>query len=167
MHKFSKKQISSMEKATFGAGCFWHVEDSFVKVNGVKSAIVGYMGGSLKNPTYEEVCTGMTGHTEVVHVEYDPSKVSYEVLLDAFWSMHDPTTMNRQGPDVGTQYRSVIFVYNKDQGHVARASKIKLQASGKYKRDVVTAIEPASELYKAEEYHQQYYEKQSCLRIQY
>ena len=154
-----------MERATFGAGCFWHVEDSFIKVNGVKSTMVGYMGGSLKNPTYEDVCTDMTGHTEVVQVEYDPSKVSYEVLLNAFWSIHDPTTMNRQGPDVGTQYRSVIFVHTKDQEYAARVSKIKLQASGKYERDVVTAIEPASELHKAEEYHQQYYEKQRCLRI--
>ncbi|MCS4537785.1 MAG: peptide-methionine (S)-S-oxide reductase MsrA [Thaumarchaeota archaeon] len=156
-----------MEKATFGAGCFWHVEDAFMKVNGVKSTKVGYMGGSLKNPTYKDVCTDMTGHAEVVQVEYDPSKLSYEELLDVFWSIHDPTTMNRQGPDIGTQYRSAIFVHNKNQEAAARASKTKLQNSGKSKRDIVTAIEPALEFYKAEEYHQQYYEKQRCLRIQY
>jgi len=156
-----------MEKATFGAGCFWHVEDAFMKVNGVKSTMVGYMGGSLKNPTYKDVCTDMTGHAEVVQIEYDPSKVPYEKLLDVFWSIHDPTTMNRQGPDIGTQYRSAIFVHNKNQEAAAKASKMKLQTSGKYKRDIVTVIEPALEFYKAEEYHQQYYEKQRCLRIQY
>lgn len=156
-----------MEKATFGAGCFWHVEDAFMELKGVKPTMVGYMGGSLKNPTYEDVCTDMTGHAEVVQVEYDTSKISYEELLDVFWSIHDPTTMNRQGPDVGSQYRSVIFVHSKNQEEAARASKMKLQASGKYNKDVVTAIEPAAEFHKAEEYHQQYYEKQRCLRIQH
>ena len=154
-----------MEKATFGAGCFWHVEDAFMKVKGVKSTTVGYMGGSLKNPTYKDVCTDMTGHAEVVLVEYDPSKVSYEELLDVFWSIHEPTTMNRQGPDVGTQYRSAIFAHNKNQEAVAKASKMKLQTSGKHKSNIVTAIEPAVEFYTAEEYHQAYYEKQRCLRI--
>lgn len=154
-----------MTKATFGAGCFWHVEDAFAKVKGVSSTTVGYMGGWYKNPTYKDVCTDETGHAEVVQVEYNPAKVSYEELLDVFWSIHDPTTMNRQGPDIGTQYRSVIFYHDTKQEAIAKASKQKLQSSGKNKRDVVTAIEPASEFYKAEEYHQQYYEKQRCLRV--
>ncbi|MBI2125857.1 MAG: peptide-methionine (S)-S-oxide reductase MsrA [Thaumarchaeota archaeon] len=148
-----------MEKATFGAGCFWHVEDDFRKVNGVTSTTVGYMGGRLKNPTYEDVCTDKTGHVEVVQVEYDPSKVSYEDLLNLFWGNHDPTTPNRQGPDEGTQYRSAIFFHNAEQEKLAKASKEKLQESGKYRKPIVTEIAPASEFWRAEEYHQQYYEK--------
>ena len=148
-----------MAKATFGAGCFWGVEAAFRQVTGVTSAAVGYLGGTLKNPTYHDVCTGKTGHAEVVQLEYDPSLVSYEELLNVFWSLHDPTTLNRQGPDVGTQYRSAIFFHNAEQEAVAKASKEKLQSSGRYKRDIVTEMTPASEFYRAEEYHQQYIEK--------
>ena len=148
-----------MAKATFGAGCFWGVEAAFRQVKGVASTAVGYLGGALKNPTYHDVCTGKTGHAEVVQLEYDPSLVSYEELLNVFWSLHDPTTLNRQGPDVGTQYRSAIFFHNAEQEAVAKASKEKLQNSGRYKRDIVTEITPASEFYRAEEYHQQYIEK--------
>ena len=147
------------EKATFAAGCFWQVEEAFSKANGVVSAMVGYTGGKTKNPSYEKVCTDTTGHTEAVHVEFDPSKVSYEELLDIFWSIHDPTQLNRQGPDVGTQYRSAIFYHNETQRKAAIASKEKLEKSGKYKKPVVTAIAPVSEFYKAEEYHQKYLEK--------
>ncbi len=148
-----------MAKATFGAGCFWGVEAAFRRVTGVSSTAVGYLGGTLKNPTYHDVCTGKTGHAEVVQLEYDPSLVSHEELLNVFWSLHDPTTLNRQGPDVGTQYRSAIFFHNAAQEAVAKASKEKLQNSGRYKRDIVTEITPASEFYRAEEYHQQYFEK--------
>lgn len=147
------------EKATFGAGCFWGVESAFRKVKGVVSTQVGYSGGSFKNPTYEDVCTDGTGHAEVVQVEYDPAQVSYEALLDLFWRIHDPTTPNRQGPDVGTQYRSAIFYHSPEQKAAAEASKEKLQKSGRYKRSVVTEITPAPEFYPAEEYHQQYFEK--------
>ncbi len=145
-----------MEKATFGAGCFWGVEAAFRQVKGVVSTTVGYSGGRFKNPTYKDVCTDQTGHAEVVQVEYDPSKVSYEDLLSVFWQNHDPTTLNRQGPDVGTQYRSVIFFHNAEQEAAAKASKEKLEGSGKYNRPIVTEITPASEFYRAEEYHQQY-----------
>ena len=148
-----------MAKATFGAGCFWGVEAAFRQVTGVTSAAVGYLGGTLKNPTYHDVCTGKTGHAEVVQLEYDPSQVSYDELLNVFWSLHDPTTLNRQGPDVGTQYRSAIFFHHAEQEAVAKASKEKLQNSGRYKRDIVTEMTPASEFYRAEEYHQQYIEK--------
>ncbi|MFQ5960654.1 MAG: peptide-methionine (S)-S-oxide reductase MsrA [Candidatus Methylomirabilales bacterium] len=148
-----------MEKATFGAGCFWGIEAAFRKVPGVVSTSVGYAGGSFNNPTYKDVCSGGTGHAEVVQVEYDPSKVSYEELLDVFWKIHDPTTLNRQGPDVGTQYRSAIFFHNSEQEATARMSKEKLQSSGQYKKPVVTEITPASEFYRAEEYHQRYFEK--------
>lgn len=147
------------EKATFGAGCFWGVEAAFRQVKGVTSTSVGYMGGTLENPTYEDVCTDRTGHAEVVEVFYDPAEVSYEELLEVFWSIHDPTTLNRQGPDRGTQYRSVIFYHTPAQEAAARASKEKLQGSGIFKRPIVTQIEPAKEFYRAEEYHQQYYEK--------
>jgi peptide-methionine (S)-S-oxide reductase len=149
----------TVQKATFGAGCFWGVEAAFRKVRGVVSTSVGYMGGSLDNPTYEDVCTDRTGHAEVVEVIYDPAAVSYEDLLEIFWKIHDPTTLNRQGPDRGTQYRSVIFYHTPEQEAQARASINKLKQSGKYKREIVTAIEPASQFWKAEEYHQQYYEK--------
>lgn len=150
---------STLQKATFGAGCFWGVEAAFRKVKGVVSTTVGYMGGTLENPTYEDVCTNLTGHAEVVEVIYDPSVVTYENLLDVFWKIHDPTTLNRQGPDYGTQYRSVIFYHTPEQEATARASKDKLQRSGMYKRDIVTQIEPATQFYRAEEYHQQYFEK--------
>ncbi len=148
-----------MAKATFGAGCFWGVEAAFRRLTGVSSTAVGYLGGTLKNPTYHDVCTGKTGHAEVVQLEYDPSLVSHEELLNVFWSLHDPTTLNRQGPDVGTQYRSAIFFHNAEQEAVTKASKEKLQNSGRYKRDIVTEMTPASEFYRAEEYHQQYIEK--------
>jgi len=147
------------EKATFGAGCFWGVEAAFRTVTGVVSTTVGYSGGSSKNPTYKDVCSGRTGHAEVVQVEYDPSKTSYEELLNVFWGVHDPTQMNRQGPDVGTQYRSAIFFYNAEQEDAAKASKAHLEKSGRYRKPIVTEIIPASEFYMAEEYHQQYFEK--------
>lgn len=148
-----------MEKATFGAGCFWGVEAAFRRVEGVLSTSVGYMGGTLKNPSYKDVCTDKTGHAEVVQVEYDPSKLPYDELLKVFWENHDPTTLNRQGPDVGTQYRSVVFFHNPQQESEAKASKEKLQRAGVYKRPVVTEITPATEFWRAEEYHQQYLEK--------
>ena len=148
-----------MEKATFGAGCFWGVEAHFRQIPGVTDATVGYLGGETKNPTYQDVCTDQTGHAEVVQLTYDPAKVSYEQLLEAFWNMHNPTTPNRQGPDVGTQYRSAIFFHTPEQKATAEASKAKLQASGRYRSPVVTEITPASEFYRAEEYHQRYLEK--------
>ena len=148
-----------MEKATFGAGCFWGPEETFRKTEGVTSACVGYMGGSLENPSYEEVCTGRTGHAEVVHVEFDPAKISYEDLLEVFWACHDPTTRNRQGPDIGTQYRSAIFFYGPEQEVIARESRDKLERSGRHRRQVVTEITPASTFYPAEEYHQRYIQK--------
>jgi len=147
------------EKATFGAGCFWGVEAAFCKLKGVVSTAVGYSGGSSKNPTYKDVCSGRTGHAEVVQVEYDPSKTSYEELLNVFWGVHDPTQMNRQGPDVGTQYRSAIFFHNAEQEAAAKAAKARLEKSGRYRKPVVTEIIPASEFYAAEEYHQRYFEK--------
>jgi peptide-methionine (S)-S-oxide reductase len=152
-------RVFMTEKATFAAGCFWGVEAAFRQVKGVLQTAVGYSGGKTKNPTYEDVCTDRTGHAEVVQVEFDPTKVSYEKLLDVFWENHDPTTMNRQGPDVGTQYRSAIFFHTPAQESAARASKAKLEASGRYKRPIVTEISPAAEFYPAEEYHQQYLEK--------
>ena len=148
-----------MDKATFGAGCFWGVEAAFRRVKGVVSTAAGYSGGTLKNPTYEDVCTDSTGHAEVVQIEYDSSQVSYEELLNLFWEIHDPTTLNRQGPDVGAQYRSVIFYHSSAQDSVAEASKEKLQNSGRTRGPVVTEITPASEFYRAEEYHQRYFER--------
>ena len=148
-----------MEKATFGAGCFWGVEARFRKVNGVIDAVSGYSGGNTKNPTYKDVCTDKTGHAEVVQVTYDPSIVSYEEILEVFWNIHNPTTLNRQGWDIGTQYRSVVFYHSEDQKQKALKLKEKLDKSGRYKKPIVTEITPASEFYKAEEYHQRYYEK--------
>ncbi len=148
-----------MEKATFGAGCFWGVEAAFRQIKGVKTTAVGYMGGKLKDPTYQDVCTDRTGHAEVVQVEFDPSEVSYEELLRVFWENHDPTTLNRQGPDTGTQYRSVIFYHTPEQEAAAKASKEALGKSGGYKRPIVTEISPAPEFWRAEDYHQQYLEK--------
>lgn len=150
-----------MKKATFGAGCFWGVEAAFRRVPGVVSTAVGYMGGSLKNPTYHDVCTGTTGHAEVVQVEYDPSQVSYDDLLNLFWTIHDPTSLNHQGPDVGAQYRSVIFFHDTEQRAAALASKQRLRLSGQYRRPIVTEITRASTFYPAEEYHQHYLEKQT------
>lgn len=148
-----------METATFGAGCFWGVEETFRQVPGVVETTVGYLGGHMKNPTYQDVCTDETGHAEVVQVKYDPAKVSYDQLLDVFWSNHDPTTLNRQGPDWGKQYRSAIFFHTPEQEREARASKDKMQASGKFRRPIVTEITPASTFYPAEEYHQKYLAK--------
>jgi peptide-methionine (S)-S-oxide reductase len=148
-----------MENATFGAGCFWGVEAAFRQIKGVKATAVGYMGGKLKDPTYQDVCTDRTGHAEVVQVEFDPSQVSYEELLRTFWDNHDPTMLNRQGPDTGTQYRSVIFYHTPEQEAAAKASKVALEKSGRYKRPIVTEIVPAPEFWRAEEYHQQYLEK--------
>jgi peptide-methionine (S)-S-oxide reductase len=149
-----------MAKATFAAGCFWGVEDAFRQVKGVKSTTVGYTGGTAKSPTYKEVCTGRTGHAEAVEVDYDPAQVSYLELLAVFWKSHDPTTMNRQGPDVGTQYRSGIFFHDAAQEKDARDSKAVLEKQGVFKRPIVTEIGPATEFYRAEDYHQQYFEKQ-------
>ena len=146
-------------KATFGAGCFWHVEDLFRKTKGVKSTKVGYTGGNLTNPTYEEVCTDRTGHAEAVEIEYDPNEISYEKLLDVFWNNHDPTSLNRQGPDVGVQYRSSIFFHNESQKQTAEKSKERLNSSGKFSKTIVTEIIPSPEFYKAEEYHQKYFQK--------
>jgi peptide-methionine (S)-S-oxide reductase len=148
-----------MEKATFGAGCFWGVEAAFRQIKGVKTTAVGYMGGKLKDPTYQDVCTDRTGHAEVVHVEFDPSEVSYEELLRVFWDNHDPTTLNRQGPDTGTQYRSVVFYHTPEQQAAAQVSKEALEKSGRYKRPIVTEISAAPEFWRAEDYHQQYLEK--------
>ncbi len=148
-----------MEKATFAAGCFWGVEEAFRHIDGVVDTAVGYEGGTLENPTYEDVCTDRTGHAEVVEVTFDPARVSYGQLVDFFFSIHDPTTLNRQGPDVGTQYRSAIFYHTPEQEAIARAAKERLQASGRFRRPIVTEIVPASTFWRAEEYHQRYLEK--------
>jgi peptide-methionine (S)-S-oxide reductase len=152
--------MMQLEKATFGAGCFWGIEVAFRKVPGVTDAVSGYLGGTLANPTYKDVCTGRTGHAEVVEVTYDPSRVGYEELLNVFWTSHDPTTLNRQGPDRGTQYRSAIFYHTEAQRAAAVASKERWNASGKFPSSIVTEITPASKFYRAEEYHQRYLEKQ-------
>jgi peptide-methionine (S)-S-oxide reductase len=151
--------VDDMEKATFGAGCFWGVEVAFRQVEGVLDAAVGYEGGRTENPTYRDVCTDSTGHAEVVEVTFDPAKVPYDRLLEVFWENHDPTTPNRQGPDVGTQYRSAIFFHTPEQEKAAHASKAKQEASGRFRRPIVTEIVPASSFYRAEEYHQRYLEK--------
>ena len=148
-----------MEKATFGAGCFWGVEAQFRQVKGVTSATVGYSGGAMEDPSYEDVCSGKTGHAEAVEVIFDPETISYNQLLDVFWSIHDPTTLNRQGPDVGSQYRSAIFTHDSGQVAAARASKERLQSSAGNTREIVTEITPATAFYRAEDYHQQYLKK--------
>jgi peptide-methionine (S)-S-oxide reductase len=148
-----------MAKATFGAGCFWGVESAFRQVKGVNDVAVGYEGGTLANPTYQDVCTDRTGHAEVVEVDFDPAQVAYEELLGIFFGIHDPTTLNRQGPDFGKQYRSVIFVHDAEQEAAARKVKDELDRAGRFPRKVVTQIAPASEFYRAEEYHQRYFEK--------
>lgn len=148
-----------LKKATFGAGCFWGVEDIFRKLEGVMDTQVGYAGGDFDHPSYQDVCSGVTGHAEVVEVNYDPEIISYTDLLDIFWNIHDPTTLNRQGPDIGTQYRSVIFYHNSKQEELALESKKSLEASGRYEREIVTEIKPAGKFWRAEEYHQQYIEK--------
>lgn len=146
-------------KATFGAGCFWGVEEMFRNMPGVIDTAAGYMGGSKEHPTYEDVCSHKTGHVEVVEVGYDPEKITYETLLNAFWQSHDPTTPNQQGPDYGSQYRSVIFFYNDDQKAQAEKSKNELTTGGKWGNPIVTEILPAKEFWRAEEYHQQYFAK--------
>lgn len=148
-----------MTKATFGAGCFWGIESAFRKVEGVVDTAVGYLGGTVPNPTYHDVCTNTTGHAEVVEVQYDPARVSFDQLLDVFWRIHNPTTLNRQGPDVGTQYRSAIFYHDDAQKAAAESSLERLRASGRFPRPIVTEITPASTFYRAEEYHQRYNEK--------
>lgn len=152
-----------MAVATFGAGCFWGVEAAFRKLDGVTATAVGYSGGHTSNPSYENVCSGQTGHAEVVQIEYDPDKVSYDDLLDVFWQNHDPTQVNRQGPDVGEQYRSVIFYHDPAQKTAAEISKQKLEQSRRLQRPIATAIEPATDFWKAEDYHQQYLEKRGRL----
>ncbi|MHB9035381.1 MAG: peptide-methionine (S)-S-oxide reductase MsrA [Armatimonadota bacterium] len=153
--------MDTHEKATFAAGCFWGVESAFRELigKGVVSTTVGYTGGHTENPTYEDVCSHTTGHAEAVEIQFDPSKISYKELLDVFWSIHDPTTPNRQGPDVGSNYRSAIFYHNPEQLKAAEESKAQLEKSGKFKRPIVTEITPAGVFYPAEDYHQQYYEK--------
>jgi len=148
-----------MATATFGAGCFWGVEEAFRRTPGVTETAVGYMGGHLENPNYLEVCTDRTGHAEVVQVQFDPSQVAYERLLEIFWELHNPTTLNRQGPDVGTQYRSAVFYHDAAQQAAAARLKERLQASGRFRRPVVTEITPASTFWRAEEYHQKYIQK--------
>ena len=145
-----------MEQATFGAGCFWGVEETFRKLPGVKETAVGYMGGHLKNPRYEDVCSDRSGHVEVVHIDFDPKKIAFKKLLDAFFSNHDPTQVNRQGPDFGTQYRSAVFYHSEKQKKDAEEIKKELDKSKKFSKPIATAIEPASEFYRAEEYHQKY-----------
>ncbi|MEO7366431.1 MAG: peptide-methionine (S)-S-oxide reductase MsrA [Gemmatimonadaceae bacterium] len=146
-------------KATFGAGCFWGVEAAYRQIPGVLSTSVGYLGGTLTSPTYNDVCSGRTGHAEVVQVKYDPARVTYDDLLTVFWENHDPTTMNRQGPDVGTQYRSAIFYHDDVQKAAAIASKDEREKAGRFRRPIVTEITPATDYYEAEDYHQQYLEK--------
>ena len=150
------------EIATFGAGCFWGVEAAFRRVPGVLDAVSGYAGGHTENPSYRDVCTDRTGHAEVVQVTFDPSKVSYEQLLDVFWKIHDPTQVNRQGPDFGTQYRTAIFYHSPEQEAAARKSKQALEASGRFRQSIATEITPAGPFWRAEEYHQRYLEKRGA-----
>ena len=147
----------NMAKATFGAGCFWHPQHVFDQLTGVSMTLVGYMGGTKSDPSYEEVCSGSTGHVEGVQLEYDPNKISYESLLDVLWKIHDPTQLNRQGPDFGTQYRSVIFFHDSEQEQIARSSIKRLVDAEKFNNDIVTAIEPAATFWEGEDYHQKYF----------
>ncbi len=149
-----------MEKATFGAGCFWGIEHAFRKVEGVVEAPVGYAGGTTAEPTYEQVCSGTTGHAEVVQVEFNPDKVSYEELLEVFWTIHDPTTLNRQGPDIGTQYRSAIYYHSLEQEQAAKDSIAALENGNRFRNPVVTELAPIDTFYMGEDYHQRYFEKQ-------
>ncbi len=149
-----------MEKATFGAGCFWGIEHAFRKVEGVVDAPVGYAGGTTADPTYEQVCSGTTGHAEVVEVEFDPAKVSYKELLEVFWAIHDPTTLNRQGPDIGTQYRSAIYFHSPEQEQAAKESIAALENGDRFRNPIVTELAPIDTFYMGEDYHQRYFEKQ-------
>jgi peptide-methionine (S)-S-oxide reductase len=153
----------AIEKATFGAGCFWGVEARFAEMPGVIDTAVGYEGGELEHPTYKEVCTDRTGHAEVVEVTFDPSRLPYDTLLDAFFAMHDPTQVNRQGPDWGSQYRSIVFAHNEEQMQHAQAKIAELNGSGAYRRPIATRVEPARIFWKAEEYHQRYLEKRGMV----
>ncbi|MBE7465652.1 MAG: peptide-methionine (S)-S-oxide reductase MsrA [Planctomycetes bacterium] len=146
-----------LELATFGQGCFWCAEAIFVRIDGVSKSVSGYMGGKIENPTYKQICNGDTGHAEVIQVTYDPAKVSFDKLLDVFFTSHDPTTLNRQGNDVGTQYRSVVFYHSEEQKKQAEAAKAKWNQSGKFRNPIVTEISPAQTFYKAEDYHQEYF----------
>lgn len=146
-----------LQIATFGSGCFWCTEAIFQSVDGVEKVVSGYMGGQVKNPTYKEVCSGLTGHAEVLQITYNPDEVTYDELLEIFWKTHDPTTLNRQGNDVGTQYRSVVFYHNEDQKQLAESYKTQLTAAEVFDQPIVTEITPASVFYKAEDYHQNYY----------
>jgi peptide-methionine (S)-S-oxide reductase len=161
---FFENPGDGLEKATFAAGCFWGIEEAFRQVKGLIATAVGYSGGHFERPTYEQVCTLNTGHAEAIRVIFDPNVVSYETLLSVFWKIHDPTTKDRQGPDVGKQYRSVIFYHNEEQKAAALASKEKLENSGAFKNPIVTEIVPVSDFYMAEEYHQQYFEKKGFLQ---
>ena len=152
-----------MEKAIFGAGCFWHIQDRFKKVKGVSSTSVGYSGGKKDSPTYEQVCTGDTGHAEVVEVDFDSSIVTYSELLDVFWACHDPTTKDRHGPDIGHQYRSVIYYLDDNQRRLAEESMNDMNESGRFRNSIVTEIYPIKEYYKAEDYHQDYFDKKGSL----
>ena len=154
-----------MARATFGAGCFWGIEEAYRRLEGVTGTAVGYAGGTVDNPTYEMVCSGRTGHAEAVQVDYDPGKVSYEALLDLFWQVHDPTQVDRQGPDIGTQYRTVIFAHDEEQAEAARRSLDAEQASGRHRRDIATKIVPAPTFWMAEDYHQQYFAKRGHRRF--
>jgi peptide-methionine (S)-S-oxide reductase len=159
MLSVNEEGLMQRERAVFAAGCFWGVEEVFRKVPGVVDTAVGYTGGTLSDPTYEQVCSGTTGHAEAIEVAYDPAVVSYDRLLEVFWSSHDPTTLNRQGPDRGTQYRSAIFFLSEEQHAAATASRTAMERSGRFERPIVTEITPASTFYRAEEYHQRYFEK--------
>ncbi len=153
------KNRKDVQSAMFGAGCFWGVEETFRKFQGVTSTEVGYSGGTIPKPTYEDVCRGQTGHAEVVFLEYDPQEVSYEVLLNVFWDCHNPTTLHRQGPDIGSQYRSAIYFFDPQQRKIAQQSKDTLEKSGRFRDKIVTEITPASQFWRAEEYHQKYFQK--------
>jgi peptide-methionine (S)-S-oxide reductase len=157
--ELTDKKAATTQLALFGAGCFWGVEATFRQTNGVKATAVGYAGGALANPSYEDVCYRRTGHAEVVQVEFDPTEISYEALLGVFFENHDPTTLNRQGPDVGDQYRSAIFYYDDSQRDAATALKERLDGNGAFRRPIVTQIAPAATFFRAEEYHQRYLEK--------
>jgi len=148
-----------METATFGAGCFWHVEDEFSRISGVISTQAGYCGGNTDAPTYQDVCSQLTGHAEVVEVTFDPAVIAYESLLQFFWSLHDPTQLNRQGPDIGTNYRSIIFYHSEEQRIKAETSFVEEDTSGRHRRPLVTEIKPVGKFWRAEEYHQQYLKK--------
>jgi peptide-methionine (S)-S-oxide reductase len=150
---------NNLQRATFAAGCFWGVEEAFLKMKGVKSTRVGYTGGNFPDPSYEDVCTDITGHAEAIELEFEPNEISYRELLDFFWSIHNPTTMNRQGPDIGSQYRSTIFYHNPEQENIARKSKQQLDDSNSFQNKIVTEIVPAATFYQAENYHQKYYQK--------